>query len=255
MTLRLSTGARNAIAARGGFAGAFNKCTIAIYSGSQPTTADAAATGTLLGRITVSSGALTAETRASGTITITGGSGTITAVTVGTFNIIPDDATLTYDTSTTVTAANLAKVINRNGIYEATSSAAVVTIKPRPGVGAAHNTYAVSSTGTCTATYANMSGGVAAVNALHFDEPASGVVAKPSTQVWSMSGVAAGTAGWFRIYASETDAGSLITAAPYLARVDGSVATSGADLNLSNITIAIGAPTTVDSFSFTMPAQ
>lgn len=254
MTIRLSTGLRNAIAGPLGFIGAINKGVIKIYSGTQPASADAAVTGTLLGTVTVASGALTAETRASGTITITGASGTITAITVGTFNIIPDDATIVYDTSTTVTAALVAEAINRNGIYTATASAAVVTIKPRPGAGAAHNGYVVSSIGTCTATYANMSGGVAPVNGLTFSTATSGAVSKSSAQ-WSFSGVAAGTAGWFRFIASEADAGSLISAAPYLVRLDGSVATSGADLNLSNLAIAIAAPTTIDSFTWTQPAS
>ena len=40
-----------------------------------------------------------------------------------------------------------------------------------------------------------------------------------------------------------------------LVRLDGSIATSGADMNLSNIVIAIGAPTTIDSFTVTMPAS
>ena len=73
MTIRLSTGLRNALAQGLGFAGAFNRCSINIYSGTQPVSADAAVTGTLLGTVTASSGALTQETRASGTVTLTGG--------------------------------------------------------------------------------------------------------------------------------------------------------------------------------------
>ena len=252
MTVRLSTGVRNALAAGLGFGAIFNKGSLQIYSGSQPASADAAATGTLLGTVTVGSGALTQETQATGTITVTGASGSITAVTVGTFDIIPD-CDVPYNTSTTQTASDLADAINRNGIYTATSSGAVVTIKPRPGVGASHNAYVVSSTGTLTATYANMSGGVAAVNGLMFGAPSAGVISKSG--VWSFNGIAAGTAGYFRLIGSTPDAGALITAAPWLYRMDGSIATSGADLNLSNITIAIGAPNTIDSFSFTIPAQ
>jgi hypothetical protein len=70
--------------------------------------------------------------------------------------------------------------------------------------------------------------------------------------VWSFNGIASGTAGWFRLIASESDAGGVSTTA---IRMDGSVAVSGADMNLSNISISIGAPNTVDTFQVTFPAQ
>lgn len=255
MTIRLSTALRNNLVNGLGFAGTFNKGSIEIYSGTQPVTADAAPVGTLLGVVTKASGALTKETRATGTITITAAaSGSIDTITVGTFNIIPDGAVAAVAGDTTATAAALAVAINRNGIYTATSSGAVVTIKPRPGVGAAHNGLALTgSLTTVTATYGGgtVSGGVAPVNGLTFAEPAAGVVGK-STEQWSFNGVAAGTAGWFRLVASEADAGGSSTT---LARLDGSISTSGADLNLSNISITIGAPTTIDSFTWTQPAN
>ncbi|WP_230680533.1 hypothetical protein, partial [Streptococcus pneumoniae] len=69
---------------------------------------------------------------------------------------------------------------------------------------------------------------------------------------WSFNGLAAATAGYFRMKASAVDGDALSTT---LVRLDGSIATSGADMNLSNIVIAIGAPTTIDSFTVTMPAS
>ena len=156
--VRLSTGARNGLAQSLGFGGLFNGGRIEIYSGSQPTTADSAATGTLLGTVTSGSGALTKETRASATLTVTGGSGTLTSVTVGTFNITPDItfAPVVWLTDTTVTAALIAQAINRNGYAEATSSADVVTVKLRPGAGVC--TLALAATGiTCTSPEATAS--------------------------------------------------------------------------------------------------
>lgn len=255
MTVRLSTGARNGLAQGLGFGGLFNRGTIDIYSGAQPSSADGAITGTLLGRVTANSAAKTSEVRAAGTVTVTGGSGSITAVTVGTFNIIGDDAAIPFTTSTAVTAGLLADAINRNGVYEASVVGSVVTINPRAGVGAAHNTYVVSSTGTCTCTYANMSGGVSPVNGLIFAPPVAGVIAKSTGQVWSFAGIAAGTAGWFRLIGSQADGGLLVSSAPYYPRMDGAIAVSGSDLNLSNIAILIGSPNTIDAFSFTIPAQ
>lgn len=252
--VRLSTGARNGLAQGLGFGGMFNGGRIEIYSGSQPTTADSAATGTLLGTVASGSGALTKETRASATLTVTGGSGTLTSVTVGTFNITPDlsFAPVVWATDTTVTAALIAAAINRNGYAEATSSGAVVTVKLRPGAGVC--TLALAATGiTCTGS--SFAGGVAVVNGLYFGTTAAGVISKPTTQVWSFNGAATGTAGWFRFYGSDTgDSGAIISAAPYYPRIDGSVAVSGADLNLSNISIAFGSPNTIDTFTWTQPA-
>lgn len=151
MTLRLSTALRNSLCGTTGFASTFANGIIEIRTGTQPTTADSAATGTLLGTVTLASGAFT------------------------------------------------------------------------PGT---------------------------ATNGLTFAAAANGAVSKSGT--WSFNGVAAGTAGWFRLKGNAADNDLASTTLP---RLDGSIAVSGAEMNLSNISIAIGAPTTVDSFVFTMPAQ
>ena len=151
MTVRFSTGLRNLLAGTTGYASAFANGVIEIYSGTQPTSADAAPTGTLLGTITLSSGAFT------------------------------------------------------------------------PG---------------------------SPTNGLTFAAASGGSVSKSG--VWSFNGVAAGTAGWFRQKANAVDSGAISTTA---IRLDGSVGTSGADLNMSNITVAVGSPNTVDTFTYTQPAQ
>lgn len=151
MAIRLSTALRTNLAGTTGFATTFANGVIEIYSGSQPTTADAAVTGTLLGTVTLNSGAFT------------------------------------------------------------------------PGT---------------------------ATNGLTFAAAAGGAVSKSG--VWSFNGVASGTAGWFRLKANAVDAGALSTTHP---RLDGSIAVSGADMNLSNIAITIGAPSTIDSFIYQQPAS
>ena len=257
MTLRLSTGSRNAMLDGVGLQSAMNKGYIKVFTGSQPASADAAETGTLLGVISASSGAVTKETRATGSITLTGGaSGSVNTVTVGGLNIIPDGA-VPFNTSLNQTASDLCDAINRNGIMEASVSGAVVTLTGHSGTGV--TTAAVSSTlTTITASYVAMgsgTAGVAPVNGLLLGPASAGVIAKLAGQVWSMAGVAVGTAGWFRFYSSDTaDSGGLISGAPYFPRIDGSVAVSGADLNLSNISITVSAPATVDTFNFTMPS-
>lgn len=258
MTLRLSTGARNGLAAGLGFQGMFNKGYIEIYSGTQPATADAAVTGTKLGIVTAASGALTKETRATGSITLaTGAAGSVNTVTVGGKNIIPDGA-VNFNTSLSQTASDLCDAINRNGVMEATVSGAVVTLKGRPGTGV--TTEAVTSTlTTITASYVNMGSGVtgiAPVNGLLLGAAVAGVISKLATQTWSFNGInGPGTAGWFRFFGSDiADTGAIISTILY-PRLDGSVAVSGGDLNLSNISITTGAPSTIDTFTMTMPAQ
>lgn len=86
-------------------------------------------------------------------------------------------------------------------------------------------------------------------NGLEFDAPTAGVLPKAAAETWQGNGIAAGTAGWFRFVGNATDNGGSSTTLP---RIDGSVGKSGADLNLSNITIAVGAPTTIDVFQITL---
>ncbi len=256
MTLRFSTGLRNNLAGNKGFASTFNKGSINIYSGTQPATADSAVTGTLLGTVTISSGTLTQEVRASQTITVAGASGSIDTVAVGGLNIIPDGA-VAFVTDADTTAGLLCDAINRNGLLDATVSGAVVTVLAPRGTGVTYNGTSFATTvTTLTATVggATMANGVAAVNGLTFGAPSAGAVSKSG--VWSFNGLpAAGagtTAGWFRLIASSADSG---LASSVLERLDGSVAVSGADMNLSNITIVSGAPNTVDTFTYTVPAQ
>lgn len=89
-------------------------------------------------------------------------------------------------------------------------------------------------------------------NGLQFDAAAVGSVSKSAAQEWKFRGLASGTAGWFRLMGNTSDALGLSTTSP---RLDGSVGTSGADLNLSNIAVTAGTPATIDVFSFGVPAQ
>jgi hypothetical protein len=87
-------------------------------------------------------------------------------------------------------------------------------------------------------------------NGLEFGAAAAGVIAKDTGETWQGTGIAAGTAGYFRLCANPTDDGSASSSLP---RIDGSVGTSGADLNMSTTTITVGATYTIDAFQFTLP--
>lgn len=147
MALRLSTGLRNALLAAGGFKETLDGCKINFYTGTQPASADDAATGTLL-----------------------------------------------------------------------------VTISDNGGVGG-----------------------------LNWDTaPSGGSIPKAPAQTWRGTAVASGTAGWFRIYPSAGDPSVLSTTE---ARVDGAIATSGAQLNASSVTVVSGATQDISSLSITLPAS
>jgi hypothetical protein len=81
----------------------------------------------------------------------------------------------------------------------------------------------------------------------------AGLITKDVTQTWSGTAVATGTAGWFRYKGSVVDAGALDSSAVFL-RLDGSVATSGAQMNMSSTSITSGALQTLSTFNFTVPA-
>ena len=86
-------------------------------------------------------------------------------------------------------------------------------------------------------------------NGLNFDVPASAILPKAVAELWRGNGLAEGVAGWFRFCANPVDAGGASTT---LARIDGSVGRSAADLNLSNTNILVGVPNTIDVFQISM---
>lgn len=147
MALRLSTGARNALAGTMGLKGIFNGGILEIYSGGQPASADYAETGTKLVRITVGSG---------------------DAATAG----------LTFGTN------------------------------------------------------------------------AAGALPK-SADVWSGVVLAAGVAGWFRLYGTGGTSGTSATEK----RIDGNVGVSGSDMEMSPTSLTLGRTHTIDEFTLTVPAS
>lgn len=78
----------------------------------------------------------------------------------------------------------------------------------------------------------------------------SGVLSKDAN-VWSGVAVATSTVSHFRLVVN-TDTGVLSTTEQ---RMQGTVGTSGADLNMSNVSLVSGATQTIDTFNLTMPAN
>ncbi len=256
MALRMSNALRNHINSGGSLRQALNGGKIKIFTGSQPTAANDAESGTLLVTVTKSGSAHTNEVQASGTLSLdSGASGNVSSVKVNSIEIL--NGTTTFDTSLTVTAAALALAINRNPqntLYKAAASGTVVTLTGNRGLGALVNGHVISGTvATIGATFGTVTGGTTAVNGLTWDVSATGTMTKNGTETWQGTAVADGTAGWFRWVAGVSDAGSADASETYI-RLDGSVAASGAQLNGST-GIVTGAVQTVTSDQFIIAAS
>lgn len=262
MALRLSKGLRNFLNEGGSLKQAFAGGKILLYTGAQPADADAAVTGTLLNTYTLASGAHTVEVQSKGTLTLdSGGSGSVNTFTVNSIEIM--GSATNFNTSLTQTAADIVTKVNnnpKNMLFMASNAAAVITITAKPGLGTLPNAWVVAATyTTITGTAANMGSGGAAVagvnqvNGLLFADSATGILSKDAAQTWSGVAAATGTAGWFRLVGSVVDSGAIDSAEVFL-RLDGNVATTGANLNLSSTTITAAAVQTISTFTLTEPA-
>jgi hypothetical protein len=78
----------------------------------------------------------------------------------------------------------------------------------------------------------------------------SGVLSK-AADIWSGVAGATGTASYFRLVVN-TDTGVLSTTE---IRLQGTVGTSGADINMSTVSIQSGATQTIDTWDLTQPAS
>jgi hypothetical protein len=94
-----------------------------------------------------------------------------------------------------------------------------------------------------------------ATNGINLGQVASAVLHKglscadgATEEVWSGVAGASGTAGWFRIYDNDLTTG----ASEVKPRLDGSIATSGSQMNMANTTITSGGTTTIDNVDIPM---
>ena len=256
MALRISAALRSFVAAGGSYKQAFDNGRLEIYVGTQPASPDVAASGALLATITAASASHVAETSASGGVAFAGSSGSINGLTVGGTEIM--DAAVAYTTSLANTMTLLAAAINKsskNLDFDCVASADAIVLTPRPNRGTRFNSAVVNC--SCTTLVPTDddfdTGGAYATGGLLFEDAAAGVLAKRVGQVWSGVAGAGGTAGWFRLYGPKADTG-IVDSAEAHNRLDGSIATSGAQLNIASTTIVNGATQTVASFSPTQPA-
>ena len=130
MSVQISTKLANLIASGQDVRSAIGNFKRLIYSGTKPTTADAAINGTLLATLTKDGAAATFETRPVWAITIAGAMGGTVTVKMGG---APIHTPVTSATDATTTAAALAAAINATTIkpfagFTASSSGAVLSV-------------------------------------------------------------------------------------------------------------------------------
>jgi hypothetical protein len=248
MSVKLSTGLRNAILSGQELRKIFEDAVINIYSGTAPATADDAATGTLLVTIskasgTVSPGEVSVAKEARVQIT--------SHAAAETFSITINGTTYTFtntpDAGATADVAKaLALLVDQDPNVEA-HAGGTDTIYVRSKIAGLPFTISVGGSGTSVLTDDAVAN--ADADTLNLGAAAAGVIQK-NADVWSGVAVAGGTAGYFRYVKSNDDA--LLSSTE--CRLQGNVATSGAEMTLSNTTIALGATQTIDSASITMPA-
>ena len=83
------------------------------------------------------------------------------------------------------------------------------------------------------------------------DDAVAGVLGKLTTQTWKGAALNTGTIGWFRFYDQTVTTGASTTAI----RFDGSIALSGAQLNVASLDVASAVDFVINSFNMIVPAS
>jgi len=113
-----------------------------------------------------------------------------------------------------------------------------------------------AATGTRLATIAVSDG----ATGLTFELPivVAGTLPKAVAETWSGTAAATGTAGWFRFNELSVDKAGTETASATGGvsniAMDGSIAVTGGDINMSNVSVVSGALQSVTVFNIVQPA-
>jgi hypothetical protein len=260
MSIIYSTGMVNYRGGEGSLRRALEDMILDVYGGvTPPTTADEAPGGTKLVRVTKASGSVVAITETSGRSTKT-----LYAATIGTghgagstvkANITIDGVgptTYTYtilaeDDSDAKVAVKVAQMLNDIAGLSCIATGTTAAFYLQGRIAGLDFTLADGG-GTYTITPGAKVITGARSNCLVLGPPTGGILQKTS-DVWSGVNLATGVASYFR-FVLPWDTGILSTAD---IRAQGAIATSGAELNMTNTTLTIGATTTIDAASITLP--
>jgi hypothetical protein len=255
MSLRLSQGARDKILNGKGFRRVFEDSTLRIYTGTQPASSNSGATGSLLVSITKASGTVTVRSEKQISLCKVSTAGSAADTHVLTVNGTAYTYTVVGGDTADIIAKALAKLVNEDSEVVAvaaggtTVTESAIIMQSRT----AGDSFTAVASNTGAAVLSVVEDWVAATsgNGLRLLESSGGAITK-TADVWSGLAVLTGTAGWFRLSEFADVPGNDSTT---LARLDGSVGTSGADLIVGSSAIQINSTFTIDTATFTMPTS
>jgi hypothetical protein len=261
MTERLSDGLRNVM--QRAFRRALRDSQIRIYSGAPPTEANDAVTGVHLVTITKASGAATTRSLPDmwrARVMKTGSTGTAISrlhIRYDPAGVTGATSTIQYTSGTDPTTKNLDSTLS--GLVREINDNDFPYTAVKQGSTGQTGWFSVSCDvpgdeinikGSTLVTGAIQSWNDSRGNWIYFNAPATGTVSK-TTDVWSGSIITSGVAGYFRIVTADDDG----THSHSQVRIQGSVSTSGAEMNLTNTSLVAGTTLTIDSAAVTLPAE
>jgi hypothetical protein len=254
MSLRYSTGYRNGLLQGKSFKELFADGVIRMFTGSQPSSADTGATGTLLVTITRAAQTFVASilsTRQTDAVKVT--AGTATEVYTVAINGNPYAYTMQGGDDAFAIAKGLAALVRKNNLVNCVpwtnGGLGGVMVEAK----CAGEVYSVLVSTTASVGTIAWSACVAnsRYNGLLFGSASAGVIGKESAYAWSGSAIVTGTAGWFRLSENDDDYDADSTSC---VRIDGTVGTSGADLTVGSSSLTANGAVTLDSANFTNPS-
>jgi hypothetical protein len=257
MSLKLSTALVNYMTGEGHLRKCFEDCIMEIYSTTPPATADAAVTGTLLCTIVKSSTPPGAGDRSTKTLyAATIGTGHTEGSTVKA-NITVDGVgptTYTYtilaaDDTDAKVAVKVARMLDDIPQLSCIPTGSTGAFYLQSRVAGLDFTLADGG-GTYMITPGSKVITAARVNTIQFGPPTVGAISKNS-DVWSGVNVATGVASYFR-FCLPNDPHTLDSSYIY-PRIQGTIAPSGSDLDMSNTSLTKDATTTIDNYTLTLP--
>jgi hypothetical protein len=262
MTERLSDGLRNWLLDGGSMRQAFEDCHMIIYSGPAPAEANDEVSGVPLVTITKANGAITStlslgETsqRNAWQLTLNGAHAAGDSAKIGITLNGGAKVTYTYLNTTDAGDANavreeICKMLNNIPYLMAIPGQPADNLINVAAKVAGDVLVITDETGTNITVGVDETSIEARVDTIQFAVAASGAMSK-SSDVWSGEVQTSGVAGHWRIVQPLDDGSHSHTAI----RLQGSVSTSGAELNLSSTSLVDGTTLTIDTFSISLPAE
>lgn len=249
MPLRFSSGFVKKLVDTGSARSLLTGGKILIFAGAQPASADDAPTTSALltmGNMAAPVQAAPAASGSGSALTNTAYYYVVTALNAMGETVASNEQTITPTAGQNVTVS-----------WAAVTGATSYRIYRGTGAGAEDH-YFSSAAGTTSYVDTGTAGTAGTppgsdTSGIAFDTDGTGGILKQLAATdWTGTVANSGTAGWFRICAP-TDAGTGSSTTE--ARMDGSIATSGGQMNLASLTFTAGAPFTVTDAQITFPKE